>query len=257
MEVNLNCDLGEKSNHYNGVNDQTLIEIINTANIACGFHAGSKTVIEKTIKIAKEKNVSIGAHPGFADKKNFGRKRMKLAKNELKKLIRDQLEIINNIAATNQWPITHVKPHGALNNMACESFDIALSIGQSIREFNRDLIYLVLPLTEMEKAAKQLNLKYACEIFADRNYQDNGELISRSNPSALLENPSTASDNILEMLQSSSIKCLSGKKIKCQIDSICIHGDNKKAVSMAKVLKKVLIENNIKLVNLDKLNKFI
>jgi len=207
-----------------------------------------------TIKIAKENNVSIGAHPGFADKKNFGRKRIELEKNELKKLIRDQLEIISGIADAHQWPITHVKPHGALNNMACENFDVGLAIGESVYEFNKDLIYLVLPLSEMVKAAQQLNLKYACEIFADRNYQDNGQLISRSNPNAMVENFKTASENILEMLHTSSIKCLSGKKIKCQIDSICIHGDGLKAVSIAKELKKILIKNNIQLVNLDKLN---
>jgi len=138
--------------------------------------------------------------------------------------------------------------------MACENFDVGLAIGESVYEFNKDLIYLVLPLSEMEKAAQQLNLKYACEIFADRNYQDNGQLISRSNPNAMVENFKTASENILEMLHTSSIKCLSGKKIKCQIDSICIHGDGLKAVSIAKELKKVLIENNIQLVNLDKLN---
>ncbi|HIC42716.1 MAG: hypothetical protein CFH12_00209 [Alphaproteobacteria bacterium MarineAlpha5_Bin2] len=254
MEVNLNCDLGEKSEHYSGINDQALIEIINTANIACGYHAGSESVIETTIKIAKENNVSIGAHPGFADKKNFGRKRIELKKNELKKLIRDQLEIISGIADAHQWPITHVKPHGALNNMACENFDVGLAIGESVYEFNKDLIYLVLPLSEMEKAAQQLNLKYACEIFADRNYQDNGQLISRTDPNAMIESFKTASENILEMLHTSSIKCLSGKKIKCQIDSICIHGDGLRAVSIAKELKKVLIENNIQLVNLDKLN---
>ena len=115
---------------------------------------------------------------------------------------------------------------------------------------------LVLPLTKMEKAAQQLNLKYACEIFADRNYQDNGELISRSQPSAIVKNPKTASSNILEMILTSSIKCLSGKRIKCQIDSICIHGDNDSAISIVKELKKNLVQNNIQLVNLDKLYKF-
>ena len=189
MKINLNCDLGEKSEHYDGANDQALIEIINTANIACGYHAGNESTIEATIIKAKKNNVSIGAHPGFADKINFGRKRIKLTKKELEKLIKDQLEIINNISTFHNWPITHVKPHGALNNMACEDFDLAFTIGQSIYEFNKDLIYLVLPLTKMEKAAQQLNLKYACEIFADRNYQDNGELISRSQPSAIVKNP--------------------------------------------------------------------
>ena len=256
MKINLNCDLGEKSEHYDGANDQALIEIINTANIACGYHAGNGSTIEATIIKAKKNNVSIGAHPGFADKINFGRKRIELTKKELEKLIKDQLEIINNISAFHNWPITHVKPHGALNNMACEDFDLAFAIGQSIYEFNKDLIYLVLPLTKMEKAAQQLNLKYACEIFADRNYQDNGELILRSQPSAIVKNSKKASSNILEMILTSSIKCLSGKRIKCQIDSICIHGDNDNAISIVKELKKNLIQNNIQLVNLDKLNKF-
>ena len=256
MEINLNCDLGEKSDHYNGINDSALMEIINTANIACGYHAGNESVIDTTIKIAKENHVSIGAHPGFADKDNFGRKRIQLEKKELKKLIRKQLEIINEIATNNKWPITHVKPHGALNNMACENFDLAFTIGESISEFNKDLIYLILPLNEMEKAARKLGIKYACEIFADRNYQDNGELISRSHPKALVENPYIANENILEMLHTSSIKCLSGKKIKCQIDSICIHGDNKNAVSITNELKATLIKNNFNLVNLDKLKKF-
>ena len=256
MEVNLNCDLGEKSKHYNGVNDQSLIELINTANIACGYHAGSESVIKKTIKIAKKNNVSIGAHPGFADKKNFGRKRIKLNKEKLKKLILNQLEIIDKIATKQNWPIKHVKPHGALNNMACENLEMAIAIGESIREFNKDLIYLVLPFSEMEKAAQRLNLNYACEIFADRNYQDNGQLISRSSSKALIENPTLAAENILEVLNSSSINCLSGKKLKCSIDSICIHGDNKNAVYMAKQLIEVLTKNNIKLKNLDKLKQF-
>ena len=253
MKINLNCDLGEKSEHYDGANDQALIEIINTANIACGYHAGNESTIEATIIKAKKNNVSIGAHPGFADKINFGRKRIKLTKKELEKLIKDQLEIINNISTFHNWPITHVKPHGALNNMACEDFDLAFTIGQSIYEFDKDLIYLVLPLTKMEKAAQQLNLKYACEIFADRNYKDNGELISRSHHSAIVKNPKTASSNILDMILTSSIKCLSGKRIKCQIDSICIHGDNDSAISIVKELKKNLIQNNIQLANLDKL----
>ena len=257
METNLNCDLGEKSDHYDGINDQALIETINTANIACGYHAGSESVIESTIKIAKENNVSIGAHPGLEDKENFGRKRINLEKKELKKLIFDQLDIISNIATLHQWPITHVKPHGALNNMACEDFSVALTIGESIYEYNKNLIYLILPLSEMQKAAQQLDLQYACEIFADRNYEDNGQLISRANPNALVEDPNIASNNILEMINTSSIKCLSGKKIKCQIDSICIHGDNKNAVSIAKELSKVLVANDIKLASLDKLNKFI
>ena len=257
MEINLNCDLGEKSIHYDGKNDLPLLKIINTANIACGYHAGNNLTIHETIKEAKNNTVSVGAHPGFNDKENFGRKKIHLTKKELSKLLREQLEIINEISLKHKWPITHVKPHGALNNMACENIEISLTIGKSIKEFNKDLIFVVLPLTEMEKAAKNLDLKYACEIFADRNYEDNGQLVSRSKEHASVIDPKIASSNILEMLDSSYIKCYSGKKIKCEIDTICIHGDGDKALLIAENLKNSLLQNNIQLLNLNKLKKFL
>ena len=257
MEINLNCDLGEKSIHYNGINDLPLLKIINTANIACGYHAGSNLTIHKTVMEAKNNQVSVGAHPGFNDKENFGRKRINLTKKELSKLLREQLEIISEISLKQQWPITHVKPHGALNNMACENIDISLTIGESIKEFNKDLIFVVLPLTEMENAAKNLDLKYACEIFADRNYEDNGQLVSRFKEHASIIDSKIASSNILEMLENSYIKCYSGKKIKCNIDTVCIHGDGDKALLIAENLKNSLLQNNIQLLNLNKLKKFL
>jgi len=256
MEVNLNCDLGEKSEHYDGVNDSALMELINTANIACGYHAGNKDVIDTTIKLAKKNSVSIGAHPGFADKKNFGRKRINLDNKELKKLVFDQIEIVDEIAKNNEWPLTHVKPHGALNNMACENFDMAFAIGESIKEYNQNLIYLILPFSEMEKAAQKLKINYACEIFADRNYEDNGHLISRSYPDAIIKNEQFAAENILEMINNSAIKCFSGKQLKCTIDSICIHGDNANALEITKKIGKILKKNNVQTVNLNNLKKF-
>ena len=256
MEVNLNCDLGEKSRFYNGINDPALMQIINTANIACGYHAGNKEVIDSTVKLAKKNDVSIGAHPGFKDKKNFGRKRIYLEKKELQKIILAQLITIDKIAKKNKWPITHVKPHGALNNMACEDFDIANTIGETIKKFRKDLIYLVLPFSKMEKSAQKLNLNYACEIFADRNYQDDGNLLPRSNINSLITNANIASKNILEMLDGSSIHCLSGKKIKCNIDSICVHSDSQNSLEITKELIKKIKKNGINLVSLDKLKRF-
>tara|TARA_B110000438_G_C15774244_1_gene633336 strand:- start:946 stop:1719 length:774 start_codon:yes stop_codon:yes gene_type:complete len=257
MEINLNCDLGEKSNYYDGKNDSELLKIINSANIACGYHAGSLETIRNTLIEAKYNHVSVGAHPGFKDLINFGRKRINLSKKELINLIYTQLQIINKISLEEKWPITHVKPHGALNNMACENFDIAFTIGQTIKKFNKDLIYVVLPLNEMEKAAKKLNMKYACEIFADRNYEDNGQLFSRLKENASIDDPDLASNNIIEMIDSSSIKCFSGKKIKCDIDTICIHGDGINSKNIARKIKKNLNLNNIKIVSLNNLNKFL
>jgi len=257
MEINLNSDLGEKSKYYNGVNDSLLLDIVNTANIACGYHAGNLKTMHKTIKEAKIKNVSIGAHPGFKDKKNFGRKRINLSTNELKKLIQQQLEVFAKISTIENCPFTHVKPHGALNNMACENLDVSLVISNVIKEFDKELIFVVLPLTKMEIAAQKNNLKYACEIFSDRNYEDDGSLISRYKKNALINDPIECAKNTLEMIESSSIKCFSGKKIHCSIDTICIHGDSNSSILIAKELKKKIKLNNISTKKLNELKKFI
>ena len=251
MEINLNCDLGEKSIHYDGKNDEKLLKLVNSANIACGYHAGDKDTINRTIKSAIKNNVSIGAHPGFKDLENFGRKKINLSKKELSKLIIEQLEIINKIAIDNNTQITHVKPHGALNNMACENIDTAIIIGEAIKKFNKELIYVVQPLNKMENAAIKLNLKYACEIFADRHYDDNGQLISRDNLNAIISNPVTCSERIMQMLELKSIICFSGKKIKCNIDTICIHGDEKNSHIIASEVRNVINQNRYDLVNLD------
>ena len=186
MEINLNCDLGEKSIHFDGRHDVELLKIINSANIACGYHAGSNSIINETIKLAKNNDVSIGAHPGFKDMENFGRKNIYLSETELTDLVWKQLEIINELAKINNTNITHVKPHGALYNMACENIEIAISVGKAIKKFNNELIYVILPLSEMENAAKKIDIKFACEIFADRNYEDNGQLVSRDKSYALI-----------------------------------------------------------------------
>jgi len=256
METNLNCDLGEKSIHHSGENDVQLMKVINTANIACGFHAGDEDTMLKSIELSKIHNINIGVHPGFADKKNFGRKRIYLDKKEVKKLILDQILILSKIAENKGIKLTHVKPHGALNNMACEDFELSLTIGEVIKEFNIDLIYLILPLTEMERAAKKLNMKYACEIFADRNYEDNGSLISRNKDNALVSDPLKASINILKMLQDKSIYCYSGKRLPCEIDSICVHGDGINAVEIVTQLKNYLKHEGLIFKPLNLLNKY-
>ena len=177
MEININCDLGESSKLHSTENDPLLLEIVNSANIACGYHAGDKTTMEKTIEISKKNNVSIGAHPSFNDPENFGRKRINLPTSEIKKLIIDQVNILSKIAEEKKSRVTHIKPHGALNNMACENYDLAKVIAESIIEVNKNLIFLVPTGSEMEKAGKKLNLRVAAEIFADRNYEDDGNLV--------------------------------------------------------------------------------
>jgi UPF0271 protein len=178
------------------------------------------------IQIAKMNGVSIGAHPSFNDPENFGRKRIDLDISEIQKLIIDQYEILQTIAETHDQNVTHIKPHGALNNMACEDLSIATILAKTINEINKDIIYLVPTGSKMEIAAKKLNMNIACEIFADRNYEDDGNLISRKKSNALIINPEKAKTHVLNMVKNQAINCLSGKQIPCTIDSVCIHGDN-------------------------------
>ncbi len=213
MEININCDLGEKSVHHSNRNDPDLLAIVNSASVACGYHAGDDQTMSEVVQISKKNGVSIGAHPSFKDLENFGRKRMNLSKSEIKKLIIEQYEILQKIAENHGEKVTHIKPHGALNNMACE-------------------------------------------IFADRTYDDEGNLVSRKLPHALITNPSQAKKHVLSMVQNQSINCHSGKQIPCEIDSICVHGDNDSSLSTAIAIKELLVENKFELKPLTKMKKF-
>jgi len=213
--------------------------------------------MKKTIEISAKNNVSIGAHPSFDDPENFGRKRLNLPSSEIKKLIIDQINILSDIANNKGIKVTHVKPHGALNNMACENYDLAKVISESIIEANKDLIFLVPTGSQMEKAGKKLNLKVAAEIFADRNYENDGNLVSRKKSNALITDPETAKKHVIKMVETQAINCYSGKQIPCEIDSICVHGDGKSAVSTAKRIREGLIKSGIILKPLNKLKKFI
>jgi len=256
MEININCDLGEKSKFHSTENDPDLLNIVNSANIACGYHAGDEATMSKVIDISIKNDVSIGAHPAFNDPENFGRKRINLNSDEVKKLIFDQYEILQTVASKYSENVTHIKPHGALNNMACEDIDLATTIAKAINEISKDMIYLVPTGSKMETAAKKLNMKIACEIFADRNYEDDGNLVSRSKSNALITDPEQAKIHVLQMVKSQSINCLSGKQIPCKIDSVCIHGDNKSSLATAKSIKENLIENKLILKPLNKMKKF-
>ena len=256
MEININCDLGETSKFCSTENDPLLLGIVNSANVACGYHAGDEPTMKKTVEISKKNGVSIGAHPSFNDPENFGRKRLNLQPEEITKLIIDQINILTEIAEKNSMKVTHVKPHGALNNMACENFELASVIAKSIMQANKDLIFLVPTGSEMEKAGKKLRMKVAAEIFADRNYEDNGNLVSRSKPNALITDPEVAKNHVIKMVKNQSLNCLSGKQIPCDIDSVCVHGDGKSAVGTAKEIRDGLMKTGVTLRPLDQLKKF-
>ena len=257
MEININCDLGEKSKFHSIKNDPELLNIVNSANIACGYHAGDKETMQTVIKISKKNGVSVGAHPSFNDPENFGRKRINLNSIEIKKLIIEQYEVLQNIAQKYNENVTHIKPHGALNNMACEDLELATTLANTIYGIDKNIIYLVPTGSKMEIAAKKLDMKIACEIFADRNYEDDGNLVSRSKPNALIIDSEIAKKHVLSMVNNQSLNCLSGKQIPCEIDSVCIHGDNESSLNTAKAFKENLINNKLELKPLNKMNKFL
>ena len=256
MEININCDLGEKSKHHSNKHDPELLKIVNSANVACGFHAGDEDTMDQVVQISKDNGVSIGAHPSFNDPENFGRKRINLSSLEIKKLIIDQYEILQNIALKHNENVSHIKPHGALNNMACEDIELATTLAKTIKDISKDLIYLVPTGSKMEVAAKTLNMKIACEIFADRNYEDDGNLVSRKKSHALITDPELAKKHVLSMVKNQALNCHSGKLIPCEIDSVCIHGDNESSLATAISIKKNLQNNELKLVPLNKMEKF-
>ena len=257
MEININCDLGEKSKHHSNKHDPDLLEIVNSANVACGYHAGDEQTMSQVVKISKKNGVSIGAHPSFNDPENFGRERMNLSESEIKKLIIDQYEILQKIASSYGESVSHVKPHGALNNMACEDIELATILAKTIKDINKDIIYLVPTGSKMQEAAKKSNMKFACEIFADRNYEDDGNLVSRKKSHALITDPEQAKKHVLKMVQTQSLNCHSGKQIPCEIDSVCIHGDNLSSLATAKSIRENLVENGLELKTLNKMKKFI
>ena len=256
MEININCDLGEKSKHHSNHNDPDLLEIVNSANVACGFHAGDMETMHQVVQISKKNKVSIGAHPSFNDPENFGRERMNLTSTEIKNLIFEQYDILQNVSVQHGLKVTHIKPHGALNNMACENIELATILAEAIYAISKDLIYLVPTGSKMEIAAKQLDMKIACEIFADRNYEDDGNLVSRKKSHALITDPLEAQKHVLNMVKNQSLNCHSGKQIPCEIDSVCIHGDNMSSLATAKSIRENLVENGLELKTLNGMKKF-
>jgi UPF0271 protein len=182
---------------------------------------------------------------------------MNLSSAEIRKLIIDQYEILQKISENHGEKVTHIKPHGALNNMACEDIELATTLAKAINEISKDLIYLVPTGSKMEEAAKKFNMKIACEIFADRNYEDDGNLVSRKKSHALITDPEQAKKHVLNMVKNQALNCHSGKQIPCEIDSVCIHGDNESSLATAKSIRENLVENGLILKPLNLMEKFL
>ncbi|OIR07646.1 LamB/YcsF family protein [mine drainage metagenome] len=238
--IDLNCDMGE------GLpTDAALMPFISSANIACGFHAGNMDIMKRTVEAALQHHVAIGAHPGFDDKNNFGRTEMQLSQKDLYKLISTQIILLHKICIENKTTLHHVKPHGALYNMASKNAEMANTIAQAIKDIDENLIIYGLSGSCLISEAKKLNLKTASEVFADRTYQDDGNLTSRKQSNALIEDENISVQQVLQMIQKQSVTSISNKQVNIVAETICIHGDGKHAVDFAKKINQILKEKNI------------
>lgn len=252
--INLNSDMAEGFGAYDIGNDTELLKVIRSANIACGFHAGDPLTMRRVVEGAKKEGVSIGAHPGFDDIWGFGRRRIDMKPSDLEYMVAYQIGALQALAAYSDMKVTHLKPHGALNNMAAENKDYALAIGRAIKAVDRNIIYVALMGSEMEKAGHELGLKVAREGFCDRQYDDDGNLTSRKIPGSVYHDPEVAKKQVMEMVLNKTIVSRHGKRIPCDVDTLCVHGDEATGVAVATAVRKGLEAAGVKVVPLTEMS---
>lgn len=235
MTIDINCDMGEGM-----PNDADIIPYISSANIACGYHAGNETTMRNTIDLCLKQGVAIGAHPGFNDKENFGRKPVQLSADEMYQLVWKQLEIIQAICKEKHAKLHHVKLHGALYNMAAKDKSISKIAAQAVKDFDPELIFYGLSGSVMITEANALGLKTANEVFADRNYQRDGTLTPRTMANAMIEDTTTALAQVMQMVAAGSVRSADGNNLPIKADTICVHGDEPRAPELVKLINKGL-----------------
>lgn len=236
-KVDLNADMGESFGPWPMGNDAALLGIVTSANVACGWHAGDADTMAATMALARDNGVNIGAHPGFADLQGFGRRRIKLSPTELENLVIYQLGAAQATAAALGTSLRHLKLHGALANMCAEDDDMARTAYKAALRVAPDIVIMAIAATAQERAVRALDCNWVGEIFADRAYEDNGLLVDRSKPGAVIHDAQEASDRILRMVDEQALISQNGVKIPTQVDTICLHGDGETAVQIAQTLR--------------------
>ena len=253
--VDLNSDLGESFGSYKIGKDEDIIPLISSANVACGAHAGDPDVMAKTAELCKKSKISMGAHPRFFDLMGFGRRNMAVSPEEVKNLIVYQIGALDAFAKSQGIKLQHVKPHGALYNMAAKDKSLARAIAEGIYSYNPDLILLGLSGSEMLNAAKEIGLPYAAEVFADRAYEDDGTLVARSKPGAMIKDEDEAVSRVIRMVKEHRVTTVSGKDIEISPASVCVHGDSEKALLFVKKIRDALLQEGIEIKPLSEIIK--
>jgi 5-oxoprolinase (ATP-hydrolysing) subunit A len=250
LMINLNADMGEGFGAYTIGNDDAILKIVRSASIACGFHAGDPITMHSLVARAKQEGVSIGAHPGFNDLWGFGRRRIDMRPDDLEYMVAYQIGALQAMAAYVGEKVTHLKPHGALNNIAAENIDIALAIGKAIKAVDRDIIYVALSGSQMASAGRKLGLRVALEGFCDRLYEDDGNLASRKIPGAVIKDPAAAAKQAAHIAVNGEVISRNGKAVAHRVHTLCLHGDEPTAMAVGTAVRKGLEDAGVEIVTL-------
>lgn len=247
MVIDLNSDLGESFGRYKLGCDEKLVPLLTSVNAACGFHAGDPVVMRNTVRLAKEAGASIGAHPGFDDLQGFGRRNIVLSDEELYSCVLYQIGALDAFVKAEGLKLAHVKPHGAMYNMAAGDKGMAEAVCRAVKDYNPDLIILAQESGLLYQTAAELGLKAAAEVFADRAYEEDGTLVSRSKPGAMIKDPQEALARVIRMIKEGKVTAITGKDISVKADSVCVHGDNEQALAFIKEIRSECVKEGIRI----------
>ncbi|MCE7792627.1 LamB/YcsF family protein [Salipaludibacillus sp. CUR1] len=245
ITVDLNSDLGESFGLYKIGQDEEVLDFITSANIACGYHAGDHNVMNRTVKLAKDKGAAIGAHPGLPDLAGFGRRIMEVTPEDVYNMVIYQVSSLKGFAAIYNERVNHVKPHGALFNMAAKDPITAEAIAEAVYDIDQSLILYGLAGSELVRAGRKRNLHVAEEVFADRTYQPDGSLTPRSEAGAVIHDPEKAADRVIRMVTEGMVTAAEGTELPIKADTVCVHGDGLQALRFVDKLRKVLNDHGV------------
>lgn len=249
LSVDLNSDMAEGFGAYRMGDDDAILKVVTSANIACGFHGGDPEIMATTFALAKERGVAVGAHPGFPDLWGFGRRNVPFSAGEIERLVAYQIGAAQAMSAYAGHPITHVKTHGALGNLTQQNAEVAMAVNRAVKAVDPSLVCLVIALGHQQRQANEMGLKTASEIFADRAYTDEGYLVDRKIPGSVIHDPTEAAARVIRMIRAGAIETITGKSIRTPIDSICVHSDTPAAVMIAATVRYGLETDGIAVKN--------
>lgn len=240
IRVDLNCDMGESFGAYTIGADELVMPLITSANIACGFHGGDPLVMRRTVRLAREHGVSVGAHPGFRDLVGFGRRPMQCSPDEVYADVLYQVGALGAVCRAERVAMRHVKPHGALYNMACAEPGLARAVADAVADYDPGLTLFALPGSALQKAGEERGLRVACEVFADRAYNADGSLVARSKPGAVLTDEEASTTQVRKMVLAGRVTAYTGEEIAVRADTVCVHGDNPHAIALIRRIRQAL-----------------